>query len=98
MKYLTAVTTLELLPELCTGCGRCLEVCPREVFARHGKVVRILDRDRCIECGACMMNCPSAAIRVKAGVGCAAAVINGMIRGGKPECGCGGEPSDGSCC
>jgi NAD-dependent dihydropyrimidine dehydrogenase PreA subunit len=99
MKYLAGVTTLELLPERCTGCGRCLEVCPREVFARDGKTVRILDRDLCIECGACMMNCPSAAIRVESGVGCAAAVISGMIRGGEPVCGCGGgENSDGSCC
>ena len=59
----------------CISCGRCLEVCPREVLAKNGKSVRIVDRDLCIECGACMMNCPFDAIRVKAGVGCAAAVI-----------------------
>jgi NAD-dependent dihydropyrimidine dehydrogenase PreA subunit len=98
MKYLAGVATLELLSDLCTGCGRCLEVCPREVFARDGKIVRVLDRDRCIECGACMMNCPSGAIRVEPGVGCAAALISGMIRGGEPRCGCGGEGSDESCC
>ena len=97
MKYLANVVSLQLLSDRCTGCGRCLEVCPREVFARNGKAVRIEDRDRCIECGACMMNCSFAAIRVNAGVGCASAIINSMIRGGEPTCGCGGgaEPS---CC
>ena len=54
MKYLTNVVTLELMAELCTGCGRCLEVCPREVFGKNGKNVRIMDRDLGIECGACM--------------------------------------------
>jgi NAD-dependent dihydropyrimidine dehydrogenase PreA subunit len=99
MKYLTNVVTLELMPERCTGCGRCLEVCPREVFGKNGKTVRIVDRDLCIECGACMMNCSFNAIRVNAGVGCAAAIINGLIKGGEPECGCGGnDASDASCC
>jgi ferredoxin len=99
MKYLKNVVTLELFPERCTGCGRCLEVCPHEVFAKNGKTVRIAERDRCIECGACMMNCPHGAIQVKTGVGCAAAVINGLIRGGEPECGCGaGGASQSSCC
>jgi hypothetical protein len=46
-----------------------------------------------------MMNCSFNAIRVNAGVGCAAAVINGLIKGGEPECGCGGnDASDASCC
>jgi ferredoxin len=99
MRYLKNVVTLELSAERCTGCGRCLEVCPREVLAKNGKSVRIVDRDLCIECGACMMNCPFDAIRVKAGVGCAAAVISGLIRGGEPECGCGGgDERSGSCC
>jgi hypothetical protein len=41
-----------------------------------------------MECGACTNNCEFGAIEVKAGVGCAAAVIRGMISGGEPECGC----------
>ena len=99
MKYLANVVTLELFPERCSGCGRCLEVCPRKVFAKNGKTVRIVDRDSCIECGACMMNCSFGAIRVNSGVGCAAALINGLIRGGEPQCGCGGgQASETSCC
>jgi ferredoxin len=99
MKYMANVVSLELLIDRCTGCGRCLEVCPREVFAKNGKTVRIVDRDRCIECGACMMNCSFAAIRVNPGVGCAAAIINGLIRGGEPQCGCGESGgSEPTCC
>lgn len=94
MQYLKNVVTLEYDPELCTGCGRCIEVCPHEVFEKAGKVVKVRNRDRCIECGACMMNCAFKAIRVQAGVGCAAAVLNGMIRNQEPSCDC----SSTECC
>jgi hypothetical protein len=40
-----------------------------------------------MECGACMRNCASGAVRVTAGVGCAAAVIGGLIRGTAASCG-----------
>ena len=32
MKYLTDVVTLEFFQEKCTGCGKCVEVCPHGVF------------------------------------------------------------------
>lgn len=95
MQYLKNVATLQFDSELCTGCGRCIEVCPHEVFEKTGKVVKILNRDRCIECGACMMNCAFGAISVQAGVGCAAAVLNGMLRNREPSCDC---TSTGCCC
>jgi NAD-dependent dihydropyrimidine dehydrogenase PreA subunit len=99
MKYLADTVTLAYQPELCTRCGRCVEVCPRGVFVLGPQAVEITDRDLCIECGACARNCPAAALDVQAGVGCAEAVINGMLRGGEPTCGCGGssEASPGSC-
>jgi len=49
-----------------------------------------------MECGACARNCEFGALSVNAGVGCAAAVINGIIRGTEPDCDCG--KSAGSCC
>ena len=73
--YLKDVVTLQLDQEKCTGCGTCLEVCPRQVFSLNGKQVRIANRDACMECGACALNCPFDALSVEAGVGCAAAVI-----------------------
>ena len=92
-RYLAGVVTLQYLPEACTGCGRCIEVCPRGVFVRDGARVALTDRDLCMECGACMQNCRFGALVVQAGVGCADALLNAMLRGGEPscgpECGCG---------
>ncbi len=81
MKYLRNVTTLAYAREKCTACGRCVEVCPHGVFALTGKQVAVVERDRCIECGACMNNCEPGALSVDAGVGCAAALLNSMVRG-----------------
>jgi len=74
--YLPNVATLELDQEACIGCGTCVEVCPHQVFALHGDKAEIVERDACMECGACRTNCPAEAIRVDAGVGCAAGMIN----------------------
>jgi NAD-dependent dihydropyrimidine dehydrogenase PreA subunit len=79
-RYLQEVATLELEPSLCIGCGRCVEVCPHQVFDIEGKRALVADRDACMECGACAKNCPAAAIAVEAGVGCATGLINGWLR------------------
>jgi len=79
-RYLEEVVTLELDAARCIGCGRCLEVCPHQVFELDGKAVRLADHDACMECGACALNCPAAAIRVDAGVGCATGLINEWLR------------------
>jgi hypothetical protein len=47
-----------------------------------------------MECGACAMNCQTGAVTVKSGVGCAAGIINGLLRGTEPTCDCG----SGGCC
>ncbi len=79
-QYLKNVTTLKLDQIACTGCGRCVEVCPHQVFALSGKWAHIIDPDDCMECGACAMNCAAAAITVDAGVGCATGLINEWLR------------------
>lgn len=98
MKYLSNVTTLKFFTDKCTGCWRCIEVCPHRVFVMNGKKAAIDDIDMCMECGACMMNCAFGAISVDAGVGCASAIINGMITGGEPSCDCGEDAIKSSCC
>jgi NAD-dependent dihydropyrimidine dehydrogenase PreA subunit len=99
LSYLKDTVTLQLDETKCTGCGVCLEVCPHEVLRMDGRKVQISDRDACMECGACSRNCPAGALTVRAGVGCAAAVINGML-GRKGECCCSvSEDSSGpGCC
>jgi len=74
--YLPNVATLELDQQACIGCGMCVAVCPHQVFVLGGDKAEIVDRDSCMECGACRANCPAEAIRVDAGVGCAAGMIN----------------------
>ncbi|MCX8070467.1 MAG: mercury methylation ferredoxin HgcB [Thermodesulfovibrionales bacterium] len=101
MKYLHNVTSLKLFPEKCSGCGRCIDVCPHGVFALRNKKASITDKDLCMECGACTLNCEFGAISVNSGVGCAVAIINSMITGGPPSCDCGGPQSQSpskSCC
>ncbi len=95
--YLKNVATLELTPEKCVGCGICLVVCPHEVFQLNHKSVEIRYRDRCMECGACQKNCPTGALTVQAGVGCAQAVINSAL-GRTSDCCCtvDPEPKNGS--
>ena len=99
LRYLHNVTTLRLDLDLCIACGRCMEVCPHVVFAvtDSGKP-RIVNRDACMECGACAKNCPVAAVTVRPGVGCAAAVFNAIFRGTGLSCDCGGTGPGKSCC
>lgn len=83
--YLSDVVSLKLEPEKCSGCGVCLEVCPRDVFHLANGLVEIKDKDACMECGACALNCPFEALSVDAGVGCAAAIIKGAL-GRESDC------------
>ena len=112
MVYLKDVVTLKLDEEKCTGCGMCLSVCPHAVLKPANGRVEIRDRDACMECGACSQNCPVKAVTVRAGVGCATAVINSALgrKGGSCCCTidpkeasegaieCGSGASTGNCC
>lgn len=96
MIYLADVATLRFNPEKCTGCRRCVEVCPRGVFVMKDKRAQITDKDLCMECGACAKNCDFGALSVDSGVGCASAIITGLITGKEPSCGCGDNAA--GCC
>lgn len=80
LRYLKNVATLKLNQAACIGCGRCIEVCPHQVFALEGRKARIDDCDACMECGACARNCPVNVISVDAGVGCASGMINEWLQ------------------
>ncbi|WP_243372457.1 mercury methylation ferredoxin HgcB [Geotalea sp. SG265] len=78
--YLRKVTTLKLERELCSGCGRCVEVCPHQVFSLTDGISAVANLDACMECGACARNCPAGATEVDAGVGCASGLIHEWLR------------------
>jgi NAD-dependent dihydropyrimidine dehydrogenase PreA subunit len=96
MRYLKNVVSLKLDVDKCTGCRACLEVCPHAVFEMENKHSRIVDLDACMECGACALNCETEALTVNSGVGCAAGIILGSLRGTEPTCGC--DDTDAGCC
>jgi NAD-dependent dihydropyrimidine dehydrogenase PreA subunit len=90
--YLKNVSTLQLDSTRCVGCGLCLTVCPHGVFMFEkdstAKRAVLVNKDACMECGACAMNCPTEAVTVRAGVGCAWAIAKGLLTGTEPTCGC----------
>ncbi len=91
MRYLESVVTLRYEPDSCKGCGLCVDVCPHAVFTMLDKRAVLSDRGACMECGACAKNCEHGAISVRAGVGCAAALLANV--GGSPETACCGPES-----
>ena len=48
----------------CTGCGRCVAVCPNQAIRldeKDGKIIEFTDRNLCVDCGACVSVCPAEA-------------------------------------
>jgi uncharacterized protein (DUF362 family)/Pyruvate/2-oxoacid:ferredoxin oxidoreductase delta subunit len=51
-------------PELCTGCGTCVEQCPVSALSMDDHLPRV-DTDRCIACFCCQEVCPERAITLR---------------------------------
>ena len=45
----------------CSGCGMCVEACPRECISDETVPV-LIDPERCIDCGVCEQECPLAVV------------------------------------
>lgn len=62
-KSCQSLKIIEISPQLCRGCSKCMRICP--VNAINGKIKEIykIDQDKCIKCGACIETCPFAAIK-----------------------------------
>lgn len=58
---------VEINEKWCSGCGLCVDICPKDVFEFDIKknVARVRRPDDCIGCNICEERCPDLAIEVK---------------------------------
>lgn len=55
--------TIKILENSCIFCGRCVKVCPSEIFQQQPKEIPTLSNiNSCIKCGHCVAICPADAI------------------------------------
>jgi len=55
---------VEVVEDLCDGCGKCVEVCARSVLKLDEGKVKVADVLKCTLCGDCVEACPKDAINV----------------------------------
>ena len=58
-----ALASIEIIPELCKGCGICKRQCPVNAITGEVKQPHVINPETCIKCGACVDKCPFKAIK-----------------------------------
>ena len=58
--------TLYVDPEICNGCGKCLDSCPQGAIVGANEMIHLINTDICKKCLVCVSVCPKGAIK-KAG-------------------------------
>lgn len=60
---------IHIIPDLCKGCGFCIEFCPKKILEKSDKLnkrgvhpPRVVDESKCVLCGFCTVICPDFAI------------------------------------
>ncbi|GBE54377.1 ferredoxin-2 [archaeon BMS3Bbin15] len=58
---------IKVIPERCTGCGKCIDVCPKApcVWGIKKEKAFVKNSEFCILCEQCITVCPSKAIKIK---------------------------------
>lgn len=57
-----AYMTYHILPNLCIGCGECVDACEDEAILGKPRFVHVIDQKACTQCGACVSACDEDAI------------------------------------
>ncbi len=55
---------IDVVDDLCDGCGKCVEICARSVLKLDRGKVKVSDVLKCTLCGDCVESCPKGAIEV----------------------------------
>ncbi|MCX5899338.1 MAG: 4Fe-4S binding protein [Proteobacteria bacterium] len=58
-------TFFKVDPDLCVGCGNCVDACPMKILALENGLCIITDISRCLECGTCVRECAVDAITIE---------------------------------
>jgi len=54
-------------PQICTGCGDCMDVCPKDCIEGKAKYIHMIDEFDCDKCGKCMEACEEGAVKQATG-------------------------------
>jgi len=66
-------------PEICTGCGKCVRLCPVAHLKKEGELVVSNASSGCIHCMTCVVSCPSKAVELKGDLEKGRIFMNKMI-------------------
>ncbi len=61
-KCYKAEATYVIMPDLCTGCGDCIDECPEDAIEGKDGFIHMIDQDLCERCGKCVKACDEDAI------------------------------------
>ena len=67
----------------CTGCGRCVSVCPKDAISigpKDDKYIAVTDRALCVNCGKCEEICPNSAREIAGRRQTVQEVLNKVLR------------------
>lgn len=63
----TSFVNIYIDPQLCQGCGECIEVCPQDCIEGKAKYIHMIDEFDCTKCGKCIEKCSEGAIHQTSG-------------------------------
>ena len=60
---MSRMISVYIAPEKCTGCGKCISLCPEKAIKGGEGLIHVIDAAKCTGCLACM-DCGEAIVRI----------------------------------